>query len=152
MGIGVKGIDIEDDVKALSLTTSLEGNLVLVISEKGYGKLSPLDDYRLTSRGSKGVITMNMTEKTGNLISTKSVNGDEDVMIITKGGMIIRTYLGEVKVAGRNTQGVKIINIKEKESVVSLTIVPHVEEVSEETPTAQNEENVVVNEENKENN
>ena len=149
---GVKGIDIEDDVKALSLTTSLEGNLVLVISEKGYGKLSPLDDYRLTSRGSKGVITMNMTEKTGNLISTKSVNGDEDVMIITKGGMIIRTYLGEVKVAGRNTQGVKIINIKEKESVVSLTIVPHVEEVSEEAPTAQNEENVVVNEENKENN
>lgn len=149
---GVKGIDIEDDVKALSLTTSLEGNLVLVISEKGYGKLSPLDDYRLTSRGSKGVITMNMTEKTGNLISTKSVNGDEDVMIITKGGMIIRTYLGEVKVAGRNTQGVKIINIKEKESVVSLTIVPHVEEVSEEAPTTQNEGNVVVNEENKENN
>ncbi len=149
---GVKGIDIEDDVKALSLTTSLEGNLVLVISEKGYGKLSPLDDYRLTSRGSKGVITMNMTEKTGNLISTKSVNGDEDVMIITKGGMIIRTYLGEVKVAGRNTQGVKIINIKDKESVVSLTIVPHVEEVSEETPATQNEENVVVNEENKENN
>lgn len=149
---GVKGIDIEDDVKALSLTTSLEGNLVLVISEKGYGKLSPLDDYRLTNRGSKGVITMNMTEKTGNLISTKSVNGDEDVMIITKGGMIIRTYLGEVKVAGRNTQGVKIINIKDKESVVSLTIVPHVEEVSEEVPTTQNEENVVVNEENKENN
>lgn len=149
---GVKGIDIEDDVKALSLTTSLEGNLVLVISEKGYGKLSPLDDYRLTSRGSKGVITMNMTEKTGNLISTKSVNGDEDVMIITKGGMIIRTYLGEVKVAGRNTQGVKIINIKDKESVVSLTIVPHVEEVSEEAPATQNEENVVVNEENKENN
>lgn len=149
---GVKGIDIEDDVKALSLTTSLEGNLVLVISEKGYGKLSPLEDYRLTSRGSKGVITMNMTEKTGNLISTKSVNGDEDVMIITKGGMIIRTYLGEVKVAGRNTQGVKIINIKDKESVVSLTIVPHVEEVSEEAPTTQNEENVVVSEDNKENN
>ncbi len=149
---GVKGIDIEDDVKALSLTTSLEGNLVLVISEKGYGKLSPLEDYRLTSRGSKGVITMNMTEKTGNLISTKSVNGDEDVMIITKGGMIIRTYLGEVKVAGRNTQGVKIINIKDKESVVSLTIVPHVEEVSEETLAPQNEQNVVVNEENKENN
>jgi DNA gyrase subunit A len=145
---GVKGIDIDDDVKALSLTTSLEGNLVLVISEKGYGKLSPLDEYRLTSRGSKGVITMNMTDKTGNLVSTKSVNGDEDVMIITKGGMIIRTYLGEVKVAGRNTQGVKIINIKEKESVVSLTIVPHAEEEVEETTT----ENVTPVEENKENN
>ncbi len=146
---GVKGIEIEDDVKALSLTTSLEGNLILVISEKGYGKLSPLEDYRLTSRGSKGVITMNMTEKTGNLVSTKSVNGDEDVMIITKGGMIIRTYLGEVKVAGRNTQGVKIINIKDKESVVSLTIVPHVEEVTEEAPV---EENKTIVEENKENN
>ena len=145
---GVKGIDIDDDVKALSLTTSLEGNLVLVISEKGYGKLSPLDEYRLTSRGSKGVITMNMTDKTGNLVSTKSVNGDEDVMIITKGGMIIRTYLGEVKVAGRNTQGVKIINIKEKESVVSLTIVPHAEEEVEETTT----ENPAPVEENKENN
>ncbi len=150
---GVKGIEIGDEDKALSLTTSLEGNLVLVISEKGYGKLSPLDEYRLTSRGSKGVITMNMTDKTGNLVSTKSVNGDEDVMIITKGGIIIRTYLGEVKVAGRNTQGVKIINIKDKESVVSLTIVPHAEEEIVETPSeTPAEENVSPVEENKENN
>ena len=70
---------------------------------------------------------MNMTEKTGNIIATKAVNGDEDVMVITKAGIVIRTWLNEVKVAGRNTQGVKIINIKDKESVVSLTILPHAE-------------------------
>ena len=83
---------------------------------------------------------MNMTEKTGNIIATKAVNGDEDVMIITKAGIVIRTWLGEVKVAGRNTQGVKIINIKDKESVVSLTIVPHAEEVEEISTEPVNEE------------
>ena len=129
---GVKGIELVEGAEAISLTTSSEGNKILVISEKGYGKISPLEDYRLTSRGTKGVITMNMTEKTGNIIATKAVNGDEDVMVITKAGIVIRTWLDEVKVAGRNTQGVKIINIKEKESVVSLTIVPHAEEEVEE--------------------
>ena len=129
---GVKGIELVEGAEAISLTTSAEGDKVLVISEKGYGKISPLEEYRLTSRGTKGVITMNMTEKTGNIIATKAVNGDEDVMIITKAGIVIRTWLNEVKVAGRNTQGVKIINIKDKESVVSLTIVPHVEEDAEE--------------------
>ena len=145
---GVKGIELVDGAEAISLTTSAEGDKVLVISEKGYGKISPLEDYRLTSRGTKGVITMNMTEKTGNIIATKAVNGDEDVMVITKGGIVIRTWLNEVKVAGRNTQGVKIINIKEKESVVSLTIVPHVDESEEEivvteTPTEEIVEEVV---------
>ena len=144
---GVKGIELVEGAEAISLTTSAEGDKVLVISEKGYGKISPLEEYRLTSRGTKGVITMNMTEKTGNIIATKAVNGDEDVMVITKGGIVIRTWLNEVKVAGRNTQGVKIINIKEKESVVSLTIVPHVEESEEvvtvETPTEAVVEEVV---------
>ncbi len=138
---GVKGIELVDDAEAISLTTSAEGDKVLVISEKGYGKISPLEEYRLTSRGTKGVITMNMTEKTGNIIATKAVNGDEDVMVITKAGIVIRTWLNEVKVAGRNTQGVKIINIKDKESVVSLTILPHAEEedesVVEETPVVE---------------
>ena len=137
---GVKGIELVDDAEAISLTTSSEGDKILVISEKGYGKISPLEDYGLTSRGTKGVITMNMTEKTGNIIATKAVNGDEDVMIITKACIVIRTWLGEVKVAGRNTQGVKIINIKDKESVVSLTIVPHAEEIEESSTEPVNEE------------
>ena len=143
---GVKGIELVDGAEAISLTTSAEGDKVLVISEKGYGKISPLEDYRLTSRGTKGVITMNMTEKTGNIIATKAVNGDEDVMVITKGGIVIRTWLNEVKVAGRNTQGVKIINIKEKESVVSLTIVPHVDESEEEIVVTETPTEAVVEE------
>ena len=89
---------------------------------------------------------MNMTEKTGNIIATKAVNGDEDVMVITKGGIVIRTWLNEVKVAGRNTQGVKIINIKEKESVVSLTIVPHVDESEEEIVVTETPTEAVVEE------
>ncbi len=138
---GVKGIELVDDAYAVGLSTSLEGDKVLVISQKGYGKISPLEDYRLTSRGSKGVITLNMTEKTGTIVSTKAVNGNEDVMVITKAGVLIRTYLGQVKVAGRNTQGVKIINIKDKEEVVSFTIVPH-EELEEIGGSLENKEEV----------
>ena len=147
---GVKGIELVDGSVAVGLSTSLEGDKILVISQKGYGKLSPLDDYRLTSRGSKGVITLNMTDKTGTIVSTKAVNGNEDVMVITKAGILIRTCLGEVKVAGRNTQGVKIINVKDKEEVVAFTIVPH-EEIemvapSEEVKVEENPSEVKVEE------
>ena len=138
---GVKGIELADDSVAVGLSTSLEGDKILVISQKGYGKLSPLEDYRLTSRGSKGVITLNMTDKTGTIVTTKAVNGNEDVMVITKAGILIRTYLGEVKVAGRNTQGVKIINVKDKEEVVAFTIVPHEETDSSIPSESVNEEN-----------
>ena len=138
---GVKGIELSDDSVAVGLSTSLEGDKILVISQKGYGKLSPLEDYRLTSRGSKGVITLNMTDKTGTIVTTKAVNGNEDVMVITKAGILIRTYLGEVKVAGRNTQGVKIINVKDKEEVVAFTIVPHEETDSSIPSESVNEEN-----------
>ncbi len=138
---GVKGIELADDSVAVGLSTSLEGDKILVISQKGYGKLSPLEDYRLTTRGSKGVITLNMTDKTGTIVTTKAVNGNEDVMVITKAGILIRTYLGEVKVAGRNTQGVKIINVKDKEEVVAFTIVPHEETDSSIPSESVNEEN-----------
>lgn len=129
---GVKGIELSEGCIAVGLTTSLEGENVLVISDKGYGKISPLEDYRLTSRGTKGVITMNMTEKVGKILTTRAVSGDEDIMVITKGGILIRTWLKEVKVSGRNTQGVKIINIKDKETVASIAIAPHQEELPEE--------------------
>lgn len=118
---GVKGMEIEEGVKVISVTTSLEGRYVLALSEKGYGKMSPLEDYRLTSRGTKGVITMNMTEKTGRLVATKAVNGDEDIIVITKLGVVIRTSLRQVATTGRNTQGVKIIRLKDEEVVSSLT-------------------------------
>jgi len=132
---GVKGMELADDEECISLTTSLEGKYILSLSERGYGKMSLLDEYRLTSRGSKGVITLNMTDKTGKLVATRAVNGDEDIIVITKLGVVIRTSLKQVAVSGRNTQGVKIIKIKESESVKSVTSLKadEVEEIAETT-------------------
>ena len=135
---GVKGMQLDEGDELVSLTTSLEGKYILAISEKGYGKMSLLEEYRLTSRGAKGVITLNMTEKTGKLVSTKAVNGDEDIIVITKLGVVIRTSLTQVAISGRNTQGVKIIKIRDNESVSSLTTLPHEEEKEENTEVLEN--------------
>ena len=135
---GVKGMEIDDDTKVVSLTTSLEGKYILALSEKGFGKMSLLDEYRLTSRGTKGVITMNMTDKTGKLVATRAVNGDEDIIVITKLGVVIRTSLKQVAISGRNTQGVKIIKLKDEEVVSSVTSLP-AEEENDETPVENNE-------------
>lgn len=135
---GVKGMEIDDDTKVVSLTTSLEGKYILALSEKGFGKMSLLDEYRLTSRGTKGVITMNMTDKTGKLVATRAVNGDEDIIVITKLGVVIRTSLKQVSISGRNTQGVKIIKLKDEEVVSSVTSLP-AEEENDETPVENNE-------------
>lgn len=149
---GVNGMNV-DGGKVVGLTIGDEGDLVFVISEYGYGKLSKLEDYRLTKRDSKGVTTLNMTEKTGKIITTKSVKGDEDIMVITEGGILIRTSLKEVSIVGRNTQGVKIIRIKDNEKVSSIAVVKSGtldEEVSSsETPS---EENKIVEEAPKEEN
>ena len=107
--------------------------------------MSKIEDYRLTSRGSKGVITLSVNQKKGDLVSMKIVNGDEDLVIITKQGILIRIPLEQVKIANRNTQGVKIINIKDEDSVSSVTVVPHEKEDEEileevvETPVESNE-------------
>ena len=137
---GVRGMNTAGG-NVVGLSTADEGELVFVISEHGYGKLSKLEDYRLTQRGSKGVTTLNMTEKTGKIITTKSVNGDEDIMVITEGGILIRTSLKEVSVVGRNTQGVKIIRIKDNEKVSSIAVVKS-EEVEETTEQVQEENQV----------
>ena len=130
---GVKGMDLSEGHSCVSINTSLEGEYILSISEKGYGKMSPIEEYRLTSRGSKGVITMNCTDKTGGLVATRAVKGDEDIIVITKLGVVIRTSLTQVAKTGRNTQGVKIIKISDKESVKSITSLEaeHVEEQNE---------------------
>ena len=145
---GVRGMNVSGG-NVVGLSTADEGELVFVISEHGYGKLSKLEDYRLTQRGSKGVTTLNMTEKTGKIITTKSVNGDEDIMVITEGGILIRTSLKEVSVVGRNTQGVKIIRIKDNEKVSSIAVVKS-EEVEETTEQVQEENQVTEVTENKE--
>ena len=115
---GVKGMDLGENDHVISLSTSNEGKYILSISENGYGKMSLRESYRITSRGSKGVITMNVTEKTGRLVQTKAVNGDEDILVITEQGVVIRTSLKQVAISGRNAQGVKIIRIKDSEDKV----------------------------------
>ena len=151
---GVKGMDLSDGSEIVGVTGSFEGKLLLVLTNKGYGKISYSEDtdvtlpdgttrhydgYRLTSRGAKGVMTIAMTDKVGRLVAVKAVSVDDDLLVVTKKGVIIRTPLSEVKIAGRNTQGVKIINVEDRDSVASLAILPHVdpseeEEIEEETP------------------
>lgn len=145
---GVRGIKLDEGNDAISLATSLEGNEVLVITKFGYGKISPLDDYRLTNRGSKGVITLKESEKRGPLAALKIVNGDEDLLVITKNGILIRISLSQVSRTGRNTSGVRIINLNEGDYVSSVTLVPHQEEVEENI----DENSSTIEESNEENN
>jgi DNA gyrase subunit A len=109
-------------------TTSAEGKFILAITKKGYGKMSEREEYRLTSRGGKGVITVNVTDKNGVLVAMRAVNGDEDLLVTTNKGTIIRLPLTQVKVAGRNTQGVRLIRLDEDQEVTSVAAVPHIED------------------------
>jgi len=130
---GVKGIELEPGASVVNMTTSLEGQYILVITQYGYGKMSEFGEYRKCHRGSKGVVTLNATSKNGKLVALRAVNGDEDLMLVTNGGTVIRMPLDQVKVAHRNTQGVKVIRLEdEKQKVTSITVVPHEEEGEEE--------------------
>ncbi len=141
---GVKGIELDDDQKVVGVTTSFEGKYILSITDKGYGKMSDAQDYRKTKRGAKGVVTLKTTDKIGNLICVRAVNGDEDLMVITTGGIVIRIPLSQVRIAGRNTQGVKIINLEGRQKVSSIAVVPHEEEeVGEEETTQENIDNKI---------
>lgn len=127
---GVKGFNVDGSI-VVGAATSTEGNYILSVSENGYGKRSLFDDYRLTKRGTKGVNTIHITEKTGNLISVRAVNGDEDAMIVTDGGIIIRITVDSIGIYSRNTQGVKLINVGDQEKVSKVAIVDHEEEKEE---------------------
>jgi DNA gyrase subunit A len=102
---------------------------VLVVSEKGYGKRTDIDDYRVTNRGGKGVKTLNVTDKTGNLVAIKGVTDNEDLMIINKSGVVIRIAVADLRVMGRATQGVRLITLKEGDEIASVANVEHDEEV-----------------------
>ena len=127
---GVRGITLShatDEVVGMIAVNDLESN-VLVVSEHGYGKRSSLDDYRITNRGGKGVKTINVTDKTGELVSIKNVTDDDDLMIINKSGITIRMAVSDLRVMGRATQGVKLINIKGDDSIAAVAKVKHEEE------------------------
>jgi len=101
---------------------------ILVVSENGYGKRSSIDEYRITNRGGKGVRTINITEKTGGLIAIKNVTDDDDLMIINKSGIAIRMHVDALRVMGRATQGVRLINLKDEDSIAAVTQVPREED------------------------
>ncbi len=131
--MGVKGINT-DGGKVVGCAVSSEGELILTITEKGYGKKTPLEDYRVTNRGAKGVKTLNITEKTGGLVCLKAIHGDEDCMIMTDDGVMIRISLSQVSTFGRGAQGVRVIKVDDDKKVSAVTIVdPIPEEPEEET-------------------
>lgn len=124
---GVRGFNT-DGGTVVGVAVSHEGKYLLSVSENGYGKRSEIDEYRKTNRGSKGVKTINVTTKTGSLVAVRAVNGDEDAMIVTDKGIIIRIALDHVGVYGRNTQGVKLINVADDEMVTKVAVVAKNEE------------------------
>jgi len=123
---GVKAITLasQDDEVVGMIVARKDEQDIMVVSEKGYGKRSDLDDYRVTNRGGKGVKTINITEKTGNLIAIKAVTDEDDLMIITTAGIAIRLSVSSVRVMGRNTQGVRLINLREGDKIAAATQVP----------------------------
>ena len=127
---GVRAISIDDDNEVIGMIAIEPDSKedVLVLSENGYGKRTDLDEYRITNRGGKGVKTINITEKTGDLISIQAVTDENDLMIINRSGVTIRTKVDQIRVAGRATQGVKIINLREGDVIASVMAVPVSEE------------------------
>lgn len=134
---GVKGIDLSEGEKVVGVTTELGGNKILVLTDKGFGKMTDVKDeegnqvYRLTKRGAKGVSTLKLTDKIGKLVAVRAVNGDEDLMVITNAGIVIRTHLDQIRTIGRNTQGVKIMNLEGRQRVVSIAVVTREDDVEE---------------------
>ncbi len=149
---GVKGIELAEGAKVVGCTAGYEGDHILVVTDKGYGKMTKVIDddgeqtYRITKRGTKGVSTLKATDKVGNLVAVRAVNIEDDLMVITNAGIVIRTPLNQVRVASRNTQGVKIMNLEGRQRVSSIAIVPH-EEPEEEVEGEEAPAEEVVNSE-----
>lgn len=134
---GVRGINIEDDDRVIGsiaydpTAEDAAAHSVLVVSENGFGKRTDFDEYRITKRGGKGVKTLNITEKTGKLVAIQNVTDDDDLMIINRSGLTIRMSVSDIRIAGRATQGVKLINIKDGDSIASVSVVTKSDEEEE---------------------
>ncbi len=139
---GVKGIELAEGCDVVGLVTSLDGNKIFSLSENGYGKITDVSEYRITSRGSKGVRTLKTTEKNGGLCVIRNVQGDEDIMIITSQGTTMRTSLTQFREMSRNTVGVKVISLRGKETISSVSVLPSEKELeaTESSEEAQVEE------------
>ena len=144
MSTGVKGMTLcsdDDEVVGMICMPKDTENTVMVVSEQGYGKRSVLDDYRITNRGGKGVKTINVTEKTGKLVAIKSVNDNNDLVIINKSGITIRLKVADVRVMGRATQGVRLINLEKRNDEIASVCKVESSETEEQIADANNEQN-----------
>jgi len=122
---GVKGIDLSEGDAVIGMVVLKRDANLLVVTERGMGKCSPIDDYRVQKRGGKGIITVHRTDKTGDAVSIKEVLPDDELMLITKGGMVIRMPVKGIRVSGRNTQGVRLVNLDETDKVIDVArVVP----------------------------
>lgn len=139
---GVKGIELMDDEIVVGAEVVENNAEVLIVTEKGYGKKTPIDEYRLTHRGSKGVKTLNVTDKNGKLVSLRTVKGNEDLIIITDNGMTIRMNLSQISTLSRNTQGVRLINLKDDQKVSTTAIIEKEEETENELTEEVVEKNI----------
>jgi len=119
---GVKGITLDSDDEVVGMEVIEEDNDVLIVTKNGYGKRTPASEYRIQGRGGKGIKTCHVTDKNGNLVSMRAVTGEEDLMLITTGGVLIRTDVAGISQMGRNTQGVKLISLKESENEFVATV------------------------------
>ena len=143
---GVRGINIDDDDEVIGMIAydptaeDAQAHSLLVVSENGYGKRSDFDEYRKTNRGGKGVKTLNITEKAGELVAMKNVTDESNLMIINRSGITIRMAVSDIKVAGRATQGVRLINIREGDSIAAISAVNKSEEDTPEQPVEQSAE------------
>jgi DNA gyrase subunit A len=143
---GVKGIDVGDGI-CVGCEIAYKDQNVLVVTEKGYGKQTSIEEYRMTHRGSKGVKALNVTDKNGNIVGFKTLNGEEDLMIVTNNGVIIRMDTRQISQTGRVAQGVKLINLKDNQQVSTIAVLEREENIEEEQ--SENNENPQ-NEDNKE--
>ncbi|MEE1297468.1 MAG: DNA gyrase subunit A [Muribaculaceae bacterium] len=144
MSTGVKGMTLcsdDDEIVGMICMPKDTENTVMVVSEQGYGKRSVLDDYRITNRGGKGVKTINVTEKTGKLVAIKSVNDNNDLVIINKSGITIRLKIADVRVMGRATQGVRLINLEKRNDEIASVCKVESSETEEQIADANNEQN-----------
>lgn len=140
---GVKGISLRGDDEVISMEILEEGSRILNVTSKGYGKQTPEAEYRVTNRGGKGIFTCNVTEKTGHVVAVKAVTGEEDMMLITVAGVLIRIPVGGISETGRNTQGVRLIRLHDEEEVATVTILERDEDEEE------SDDEEVINEETK---
>jgi DNA gyrase subunit A len=153
---GVKGITLEEGDAVVSLEILSEGATLLTVSAGGYGKRSEVDEYRLQSRGGKGIITMRTNDKTGEVVGVRQVTDEDHLMLVTDSGRIIRLRMAELRIIGRNTQGVRLLNVSPDERVVSLALLAEKEDeveaeesvvMVEETATIVGDTNHIVEEE-----